>query len=157
MSRPWRWRNLQTSWWYLSQLWEWGTGKVIRSSATQCPGMKRKTGHQILCSAFADPASEADSVKYHSKTWGKRMEVGIWGSNLAANSNRQSVGDSAYVLVWFRNIRGTENPNTASGHSAILCPNLHWIWLWILIILRCVSLLWGLVNQNLLTPFLFSL
>ena len=38
--------------------------------------MKRRTGHQILCSAFENPAIEADKAKYHSRTWGERKNVG---------------------------------------------------------------------------------
>lgn len=33
----------------------------------------KRTGHQILCSACANSATEADSVsKYRSRTWEKR-------------------------------------------------------------------------------------
>ena len=41
-------------------------------------------------SARANPASEADSAKYHSRTWGKRK----MGTHLAANLYRHSAGDS---------------------------------------------------------------
>ena len=69
MSKPWRWGNRQAFWYHLSRLWKTDIDRDIKSSAAQCRGI-RMIEHQILCSGSANPASETDSAKFHSATWG---------------------------------------------------------------------------------------